>query len=46
MVSSRSISARLAMTWKKKRPEAVPVSIASVRLVALHFIWPINVLIM
>ena len=34
-VSSRSISAKLAMTWKKKRPEGVPVSIASVRLLNL-----------
>lgn len=24
------------MTWKKKRPEAVPVSMASVRLLKLH----------
>ena len=31
-VSSRSISARLAMTWKKKRPDGVPVSMESVRL--------------
>jgi hypothetical protein len=30
IVSSRSISARLAMTWKKKRPEGVPVSMESV----------------
>jgi len=32
MMSSRSISAGLAMTWKKKRPKTVPVSIESVRL--------------
>lgn len=31
-IRPRSISAKLAMTWKKKRPEGVPVSMASVRL--------------
>ncbi len=31
-ISSLSISAKLAMTWKKNLPEAVPVSIESVRL--------------
>lgn len=32
LTSSRSICARLAMTWKKKRPAGLPVSIWSVRL--------------
>jgi hypothetical protein len=40
MVNSLSISANLAMTSKKKRPEAVPVSMESVRLLNwTHCSW-------
>lgn len=40
-VSSRSISARLAITWEKNRTDAVPVSIASVETSELNA-WPVQ----